>query len=79
MQAKCDTVLSESAGTTGLAGCNTASGLPNDCQGAKKMIPVSLVHLPKETVQAIQWKGVLPEPVSQDYCTLELFDKKKEN
>ncbi|WP_373164295.1 hypothetical protein [Agathobaculum sp. Marseille-P7918] len=79
MQAKFDTVLSESASTTGLAGCNTASGLPDDRQGAKKMIPVSLVHLPEETVQAIRWKGVLPQPVSQDYCTPELFDKKKEN
>lgn len=43
-------------------------------KGQKQMIPVSLAHLPAETVQTIRWKGVLPELVSQAYCTSALFE-----
>lgn len=44
-------------------------------KGQKQMFPVSLAHLPAETVQAIRWKGVLSEPVEQAYRTPELFEE----
>lgn len=44
-------------------------------KGQKQIIPVPLAHLLAETVQAIQWNIVLPEPVEQAYCTPDLFEE----